>query len=270
MTVSQADVNASVWRAGRFLPAYDSRVLEPAEVLILARYREAFSGRVLDVGCGGGRILGYLVALGGEAHGIDISSTMVEHCRSRFPSADVRIGDLAALSESVMGPFDVVLLSDNVLDVFDDARRRSVLADVRELLSPGAMIVFSSHNLAAWERQAPSSSGAPGQSRPRAIAAKLADRSPRWMLEATLRLPRRAVNRRRLGPMQYRAADHGVFNDSAHDYGLLHYYISRSDQARQLSELGYELLEALEFDGRSVPAGEDGQGPSIYYVARAR
>jgi SAM-dependent methyltransferase len=268
--VSQADINASVWRAGRFLPEYDSRVLEPAEVLILARYREAFSGRVLDVGCGGGRILGYLVALGGEAHGIDISSTMVEHCRRRFPGADVEVGDLLALGQSVSGPFDVVLLSDNVLDVFDDAQRRTVLDDVHGLLAPGGMIVFSSHNLAAWERPAASAPGEPERGRGRAIAAKLADRSPRWMLDATVRLPRRAANRRRLGPMQYRAADHGVFNDSAHDYGLLHYYISRADQDRQLSELGYDLVEAMEFDGSAVPAGAEGQGPSIYYVARAR
>ena len=70
--------------------------------------------------------------------------------------------------------------------------------------------------------------------------------------------------------MQRRAADHAIVNDEAHDYSLLHYYISRSDQERQLDQLGYELLDVLEFDGDPVGPGADGLGPSLYYVAQAR
>jgi SAM-dependent methyltransferase len=268
--MAQADLNAAVWSSGRFLSEYDNTRLEPAEVLILARNREAFAGRVLDVGCGAGRILGYLVALSSDVHGVDISSRMVEHCRDRFPGVDVRVGDLATLSQSVAGPFDAVLLSDNVLDVFEDAARRAVLADVRGLLAPGGLAVFSSHNLARWER-APDSGSEPAiWPRVSFVARKLASRSPLWMLDAAVRIPRRRANRRRLAPMQYRAADHAVVNDEAHDYGLLHYYISRADQERQLSELGFSLLDVLEFGGESVPPGDDGQGPSLYYVATPR
>jgi SAM-dependent methyltransferase len=266
--MGQADLNASVWRAGRFTSDYDTRVLEPAEVLLLARWREAFSGRVLDVGCGAGRLLGYIVALGADAHGIDISPAMVELCRRRFPDADVRVGDLESLSTTVDGPFDVVLMSDNVLDVFDDARRRAVLADARGLLSPAGVLVFSSHNLSSWEG-GPAQPGLPGAGSPGLPArmVQLANRSPVWMLNAAARLPRRRSNRRRLGPLQYRADDHAVVNDSAHDYSLLHYYISRDAQERQLAQLGCTLVEAVEFDGRPVPAGQAGEGPALYYVA---
>ncbi|MGA2011232.1 MAG: class I SAM-dependent methyltransferase [Solirubrobacteraceae bacterium] len=269
-TQQQADLNASAWSSGRFLADYDHRSLEPVEVLIMARYREALSGRVLDVGCGAGRILGYLVELGAEVHGIDISPRMVEHCRGRFPGVDIGLGDLATLPAVAEGPFDAVLLSDNVLDVLDDERRRASLADIRGLLAPAGLLIFSSHNLAHWERSSSAGAGARRASlgsRLGFVARKLTTKPPAWMLGAAKRIPRRAVNRRRLGPLQYRAADHAVVNDSAHDYSLLHYYIGRADQERQLSQCGLRLVDVLEFDGTRVGPGDGGRGASLYYVA---
>ena len=265
----QAELNAAVWKAGRYVADYDSRVLEPAEVLLLTGHREAFTGRVLDAGCGAGRILGYLGQLGADVHGIDISPAMVRRCQEHYPSAAVQVGDLAALTETVQGPFDVVLLSDNVLDVFDDAERRRVLGDVRGLLAIDGLVVFSSHNLSHWDRE-PDAPPASPLARAAGVGSQLVNRSPAWMARAVARVPRRRANRRRLAARQYRAADHGVFNDSAHDYGLLHYYISGPAQARQLQELGLEVVEVLEFDGTAVPTGAEGVGPSLYYVARPR
>ena len=82
------------------------------------------------------------------------------------------------------------------------------------------------------------------------------------------RLPRRWRNRRRLAKLEHRGADHAILNDSAHDYALLHYYISRDDQERQLRDLDLELLECLDLAGQVVPAGRAGDGPSLHYVAR--
>ena len=48
-----------------------------------------------------------------------------------------------------------MLALDNVLDVFDDAERRRVLADLRALLAPDGLLIFSSHNLAYVDRAAP-------------------------------------------------------------------------------------------------------------------
>jgi SAM-dependent methyltransferase len=269
VAAGQSQHNAAIWSAGALVSEYDNRVLEPAEVLLLARHREAFTGRVLDAGCGAGRLLGYLVQLGADVVGVDISTEMVERCREHFPGADVRVGDLAALGAVTEGPFDVVLISDNLLDVFDDAERRRVLAEARGLLGPEGLLIFSSHNLAS---QSPSPGGEPSASplqRVLGVLGHIANRSPVWMLQAIARFPRRRANRRRLAPRQYRRDDHAVLNDSAHDYSLLHYYIGRDGQDRQLAQLGLELLEAVEFDGRPVEPGRDGEGPSLYYVARA-
>jgi len=59
-----------------------------------------------------------------------------------------------------------------------------------------------------------------------------------------------------------------VLNDEAHEYGLLHYYIGRDAQERQLRAAGLELIECLDPDGGPVPGGRDGAGPWLHYVAR--
>jgi SAM-dependent methyltransferase len=260
--------NAAFWRRDKYLQDYRNRILNPAEVLILVRYSGRFAGHVLEIGCGAGRLLSYLVELAEQAYGIDVSSAMVEYCHAAYPTADVRIGDLRALDESLDAKFDVLFAADNVLDVLDDEERRRVLTEIREYhLASGGLLVFSSHNLAHMN-PAPGAKPAPSStSRLLSLSRTLFDRSPIAIAERVARLPQRRANRKRLGPLQYRAADHAVINDLAHDYGLLHYYISRDDQERQLERLGLQLLECLELDGATVPSGRDGAGSSLYYVA---
>ena len=90
------------------------------------------------------------------------------------------------------------------------------------------------------------------------------------MARAVARIPGRRRNRKRLGPLQRRGDGYAIINDSAHDYALLHYYIGRDDQARQLRETGYELLECLDADGRPVGPGAPHPDPWLHYVARIR
>ncbi|MBV8952614.1 MAG: hypothetical protein JO179_00660, partial [Solirubrobacterales bacterium] len=52
--------------------------------------------------------------------------------------------------------------------------------------------------------------------------------------------------------------------------GLLHYYIGRDEQARQLEQLGYELVECLDLEGVPVPPGARSQSTELHYVARPR
>jgi SAM-dependent methyltransferase len=264
-TSDQLRVNSSAWQRGDHVAEYANRRLLPVEVVILVRYREALSGRTLEVGCGAGRILGYVSQLGGEAHGIDISAAMVEHCATRYPAAHVRVGDLSDIGRSAEGPFDAVLAVDNVLDVFDDAERRRVLGDLKALLGPEGLLIFSSHNLAYVDRPAPTGGG-----RARGLVRDLASRPPSNVARAVARIPGRRRNRKRLGPLQRRGDGYAIINDSAHDYGLLHYYIGRDEQARQLHETGYELLECLDADGRTVGPGEPHPDPWLHYVARIR
>lgn len=262
----QVRLNLAQWAEGRHIRRYANRVLAPVEALLLVRYREALSGRVLDAGCGAGRVLGYLLALGGEVHGIDIAPRMVEYCQTAFPDADVRLGDVGALDECVDGRFDVILATSNLIDVFDDAERHRVLAGLRDVLAPGGMLIFSSHNLgyllAERNRRAL-------PARVWALVRRVSRMTVAELVRATVCLPRRARNRRRLRPLESWHADYAIVNDFSHDYSLLHYYIRRDDQARQLADAGFELLECLDVDGDAVGAGEVGAHDFLYYVARA-
>jgi SAM-dependent methyltransferase len=256
-------VNERLWRRNH-VARYANRELRPVEVILLARYRDALAGRTLELGCGAGRVLGYLGALGGEVHGIDISQGMVDYCRRRYPETTAHVGSLSNIAATVPGPFDAVFAPDNVLDVVDPDQRRRVLEEIRGLLKPDGVLIFSSHNLAHVDvtaRRTP---------RARAVdaARRLALCSLAQMAMGSVRSLRGARNRRRLAALQRRAEDHAILNDSEGDYGALHYYVRRDDQERQLGEVGFVLLECLDAEGRLVTEGGDGDSPWLHYVAR--
>ena len=55
-------------------------------------------------------------------------------------------------------------------------------------------------------------------------------------------------------------------NDNAHGYSLLTYYITVSDQIKQLEEAGFLQIEAYDMEGHRVKTGRD--FPWTYYLAR--
>jgi hypothetical protein len=60
-----------------------------------------------------------------------------------------------------------------------------------------------------------------------------------------------------------------MLNDDAHNYRLLHYYVSRDTQERQFEEEDFEVIECLDNDGRPVPAGATGEEHvELYYLVR--
>lgn len=255
--------NVRRWETGDYVAEYANRILRPVEVVLTARYREKLSGRALDIGCGAGRILGYLLALGAEVHGVDISPPMIDYCRRRYPDASVVVGDMTKLPDSISGSFDSIFASFNVIDVLDDIGRREFLSDMRARLAPSGLLIFSSHNLASAE------GGATGWGTRRVL--KTINRPIGELPTLPLRLRARIRNRRRLAPLERREDDHAILNDMALDYGLLHYYIRRDDQERQLDQLGYELAECLDLDGNTVVPGDRASHcTELYYVAKSR
>jgi SAM-dependent methyltransferase len=256
---AQAELNAERWAVGDLVDAYASRTLRPVEETLLDRYPAQFEGRVLELGCGAGRLTGHLIERAREVHGIDLSAEMVAYCRHTYPGATFSVGDLRDLSSFEKGGYEVVFAPFNVLDVLGDAARRTTLMQIRELLADGGLLVMSSHNLNYALRL-----------RPRLrLHARLLVGSPRRPIASLRSLPRRLRNRRRLRPLQRRGRDHAVLNDEAHDFSVLHYYVSPDVQERQMREAGYEFLECLDLAGRRVQRGEAAAHCSeLHYVAR--
>jgi SAM-dependent methyltransferase len=255
----QARLNAERWALGEFVDSYATRELRPVEEKLIERHREPLGGRVLELGCGSGRLTGYLSELSPSVLGVDISPAMIAHCELAYPRATFGVGDLRDTSALESGAFDVVVAGFNVLDVLGDRARREVLSDIRRLLATDGLLIMSSHNR-AYALQ--------GRTTVR-LWIRLLVGSPRRPLVSIRSLPRRFANRARLRPRQHVEDGYAVLNDEAHDFSVLHYYISRDDQERQFSECGYRLLECLDLDGRLVSPGEAARHcPELHYVAR--
>ena len=249
-------MNDAVWQRRGLVAEYASRTLRPPEVLLIARYRDALAGRVLELGCGAGRVTGYLAELGREVVGVDVSPAMIEYCRRTYPRARFEVRDLRDLAAYGDASFDVVWATFNVLDVLDDAERRRVLRELRRIISPAGLLLMSSHNR-AYAPRVPSPLG------------YLRVRDPLLLARRLVHLPRWIRNHRRLRPLERSENGYALVNDEAHDYSLLLYYVTRDDQERQLAEEGFELLECLDGDGRAVARGDDAaEWPELHYVAR--
>jgi SAM-dependent methyltransferase len=257
---ADSDLSTEVWRRAGRVRAYDSSELRPVEGALFARYRGDLSGRVLELGCGAGRLTRELCKFADQVHAIDISPAMVRHCRRACPEATISERDLRDLTDYGTGFFAALLAPFNVLDVLDDADRNGALEGFRRVLAPGGLMIMSSHNRAYAPRVV-----GPG----RQLLAHLRARKLRSAAGSIVRMPRRVANNRRLRPFERVEPGYAILNDAAHDHSMLHYYISRDDQERQLAEHGFELLECLDLDGEPVEAGEAAaEAPELHYVSR--
>ncbi|MFL5864118.1 MAG: class I SAM-dependent methyltransferase [Solirubrobacteraceae bacterium] len=258
-----AAVNEATWSRGDLVSAYGGRRLRPVEVLLLVRLRENLSGAVLELGCGAGRIAGYLVALAREFHGIDLAPQMIAESQSRYPAGHFAQGDVRDLSRFADGSLDAVIAGCNLLDVFDDSERRHVLREIGRLLAPGGVLIMSSHNRAYLARVRP-----PWHVR----VSGLLKAEPRGALQFAadiVRAPRRIRRHRRLRTLERQTPDFALINDGSHEFNLVHYFTDPVAQFRQFRDEGLEPELAADLDGRQIMSGEEAADcPEIHYVAR--
>jgi SAM-dependent methyltransferase len=252
---AQERLNAEVWAKGEFVDFYATRRLRTVETMLLERHRDALGGRLLELGCGAGALTGRLCEVARSVHAVDISPAMVAYCRRTYPKATFSEGDLRDLSRFERGSFDAVVAPFNVLDVLGDAERRRVLEEIHAVLVLGGLLIMSSHNRGYAPRIGAAMRAIVGDSR--------------RPLESIRHLPRRLRNRRRLVRLEREEDGYALVNDEAHDFSVLHYYISRDAQEHQFAEQGFELIECLDREGRLVAAGEAAAHcPELHYVAR--
>lgn len=93
--------------------------------------------RVLEVGCGMGDLLASLAPDAGV--GVDFSPAMIQRARARHPDIDFVLADAHDLS-GLQGPFDVIILSDTVNDLWDVQR---ALEKLRPLCIPSTRIILN-------------------------------------------------------------------------------------------------------------------------------
>ncbi|MDO9457902.1 bifunctional 2-polyprenyl-6-hydroxyphenol methylase/3-demethylubiquinol 3-O-methyltransferase UbiG, partial [Nocardioides sp.] len=99
--------------------------------------------RVLDAGCGTGRVAVRLAELGYEVVGCDVDAAMVDVARADAPGLDWRVADLATLDLGVPStvPFDVVLLAGNVVPLLDEGTLEATCVRLAAHVAPGGVVV---------------------------------------------------------------------------------------------------------------------------------
>ena len=94
-------------------------------------------GRVLDAGCGTGRVGGFLAAAGHEVVGVDLDPTLIGAARQDHPGPQWLVGDLAELdlpAQGIADGFDVVVCAGNVMTFAAPGTRQEILRRFRRHL----------------------------------------------------------------------------------------------------------------------------------------
>ena len=103
--------------------------------------------RVLDLGCGTGRLLAALKPAKGV--GVDFSPAMVEVARLDYPDLEFVVGDIeeSNVISSLRGPFDVILLSDTI-GLLEDCQ--ATFERLHQLCTPDTRLIVSYYSK-LWE-----------------------------------------------------------------------------------------------------------------------
>jgi SAM-dependent methyltransferase len=110
------------------------------EANLVERLLQEIGGRrVLDAGCGTGRVAIELARRGYDVVGVDIDPTMLDTARRKAPDLRWVLSDLAGLTLDEL--FDVAVLAGNVVVFVGPGNQRDVLARTAAHVHPGGLLV---------------------------------------------------------------------------------------------------------------------------------
>jgi SAM-dependent methyltransferase len=131
-------IDATVGPAAYFAP-YEEWPLHQRQAIEYAR------GRVLDVGCGAGRVSLYLQEKGLRVLGIDNSPLALEVCRLRGVR-ELSLTPLMKVSPA-LGTFDTIVMFGNNFGLFESPEgARRMLRRFHEMTSPDARLIVESND----------------------------------------------------------------------------------------------------------------------------
>jgi 2-polyprenyl-3-methyl-5-hydroxy-6-metoxy-1,4-benzoquinol methylase len=100
----------------------------------------ARGARILDAGCGAGRVGGLLAALGHDVTGVDLDPELIAAAEEDHPGPDWRVGDLAELD--LPGRFDVIVCAGNVMTFAAPDTRGEILRRMRAHVGEQGRVVI--------------------------------------------------------------------------------------------------------------------------------
>lgn len=109
--------------------------------LVESLLREAGGKSVLDAGCGTGRVAIELASRGMSVVGVDADGGMLATARTKAPQLRWIHADLAELTSTGAGPFDLVLLAGNVMIFLQPGTETRVLEKLAAQLDADGLLV---------------------------------------------------------------------------------------------------------------------------------
>ncbi|MYW13521.1 methyltransferase domain-containing protein [Streptomyces sp. SID2563] len=100
--------------------------------------------RVLDAGCGTGRVAIRLAELGYDCTGVDVDASMLAVARKQAPALSWFRADLAGFDPDALGiepGFDLVVAAGNVMALLAPGTEATVVARLAGALRPGGLLV---------------------------------------------------------------------------------------------------------------------------------
>lgn len=140
-------VAANPQHSAQYVERFRTLAAQGADLAGEARLVDAMAprqGRILDAGCGPGRVGGHLHTLGHTVVGVDVDPALIEAAVEDHVGPTWLVGDLAELDLPAAGipePFDVVVSAGNVMAFLAPSTRRAVLARLRGHTAPEGRVV---------------------------------------------------------------------------------------------------------------------------------
>ncbi len=146
-------VDRGLWdylHASEMVTAYDEQMQHsPLATVDVGYCLRVFAtpGRLVDLGCGTGRLCAALSTRGYVCLGVDLSEEMLTQARHNAPGTRFLQANLVDLAELSEGGFDYAACLFSTLGMVRGAENRArVVANVARLLAPGGRFVLHAHN----------------------------------------------------------------------------------------------------------------------------
>jgi SAM-dependent methyltransferase len=187
---------------------------------------------------------------------------MVAHCRRQYPGVRFAQVDARSMSAFADNSFDLVVFSCNGIIMVDHPGRLAILSEVRRILSPDGVFIFSTCNRQSRQYKAKfrlpdfQATGNP---------VKLAVRSARFLAQTGFR----ALNRLMHLKHEIRCDEYAVINDVCHHYQTMLYFIDPERQTQQLKAAGF-LGDIRMYDLAGKASDRTSTDGTIAFVAHKR
>lgn len=141
--VTETKPGHSQWYIDRFRRL----AAEGADLAGEARLLDAMvppGARILDAGCGTGRVAGALAARGHTVVGVDADRALIEAARTDHPGPRWLVADLAELDLAAQGepePFDAAMIAGNVMAFVAPGTEGAVLSRIAAHVRPDGLVV---------------------------------------------------------------------------------------------------------------------------------